>query len=119
MTKPMRALWIVLCCVLLSLTGCGREGACELPEEDNLCDGDGDCLLAYCGVSCCACEVAVSRRQFEGTYCMATVDQGFEVARDLCEEARDMVCDGVSCGGASACPHPVRAVCEEGRCHAR
>jgi hypothetical protein len=115
----MRALVVVFTFSALLLAGCGREGACELPEGDNTCEGDGDCLLAYCGVSCCPCELAVSRTQFEGTYCMATVEEGFEIARDLCQEARDLACDGVSCSGASACPHPTRAVCEDGRCHAR
>ncbi len=115
----MRVFWLILGLALISLAGCGRQGACELREEDNVCEDDSDCLLAYCGVSCCPCELAVSRRQFEGTYCMATVTEGFEVARDLCEEARDLACEDVSCTGANACPHPTRAVCEGGRCHAR
>ncbi len=114
----MRMLPLFLCCFVLLLASCQREGACYLPEEDNRCSGDDDCLLAYCGVSCCPCEIAVSRTQFENTFCMATIADGFEIARDSCEEARETVCDGVSCMD-QPCPHPTRAVCDEGLCHAR
>jgi hypothetical protein len=99
----------------LALSGC-EITVCELPEEDNVCDDDADCLLAFCGTNCCPCEMVVSRRQLEGTYCMVPVAEGFEAAREECREARETVCEGVSCTGLSACPHPRRARCDGGRC---
>lgn len=103
--------------VALAAAGCDLSiTVCELPERDNVCDGDGDCLLAYCGVSCCPCELVASRRQFEGTYCMVEVGEGFEAARRECREARETSCEGVSCTGAAVCPHPSRAACRDGRC---
>ena len=115
----MRSLVLVCFAALLLLGGCDREGACELHDEDNVCSGDGDCLLAYCGVNCCPCELAISQRQFDGTYCLASVTEGFAIARDRCQEARDLSCEGFSCTGANPCPHPTRAVCEDGHCHAQ
>ncbi len=100
-----------------SSMGCDDITVCALPESDNGCHGDGDCLLVYCGISCCPCEWVASRGQFDQTYCMVEVGEGFTKARSACSEARDTACDGVSCTGANACPHPTRARCdEEGRC---
>jgi hypothetical protein len=98
--------------------GCDPDiSVCELPEDLNVCDGDGDCLLAYCGIDCCECERVASVRQFDETYCMATVDDGYETARRQCQEARDTVCGDGAC--TSPCPHPTRAACEDGHCVAR
>lgn len=99
----------------LAIAGC-EVTVCELPESENVCSGDSDCLLAYCGTNCCPCEIPVSRRQFEGTYCMVDVRDGFEAARRECREARETICEGVVCTGLTACPHPTRARCDGGRC---
>jgi len=111
---------LTLAALLLVFAGCDPDiSVCELPEELNVCEDDGDCLLVYCGVNCCPCEIAASQDQFDETYCMVRVEDGFEAARRHCEEARDTACEGVSCTGVNACPHPTAAVCDDGRCTAR
>jgi hypothetical protein len=101
---------------LVIVAGCEPDiTVCELPEELNTCEDDNDCLLAYCGVNCCPCEVVASREQFEETYCMVDIVEGFDRARTYCEEARDTVCDGVDCIG-TPCPHPRGAACDGGQC---
>jgi hypothetical protein len=98
--------------------GCDPEvSVCELPEHLNTCDGDGDCLLTYCLINCCPCPVAASRRQYDETYCMIDVDDvnDYSVAREYCEEARDQVCEGVSCRD-NPCPYFTRAICDDGLC---
>lgn len=112
-----RGWWVVaLWCGLACASACRDITVCELPDEDNQCSADSDCLLVFCGVSCCPCERVASRRQFEGTYCMVIVDKGFDAARRQCTEAREKTCDGVVCTGVQACPHPLGARCEGGRC---
>ena len=117
-TRPPRTRCLLLG-ILASwaLAGCDLEiTVCELPESLNTCGGDGDCFLVYCGVECCPCERVASARQFEETYCMVRASAGHTAAREECQEARDTNCEGVSCTGVNACPHPVDAVCEDGRC---
>lgn len=94
--------------------GCDADdiSVCELPESLNTCEGDDDCLLVYCGVECCPCERVASRRQLDETYCM---DDRFDFAREACEEARQQVCEGVSCID-NPCPHFAGARCEGGIC---
>ena len=107
-----------LACIALvaaATAGCDIT-VCELDERDNTCEDDGDCLLAFCGTNCCPCELVASRRQFDSTYCMVEVGEGFDTARRECQEARETICEGVVCTGAVACPHPTRARCDEGRC---
>lgn len=104
---------------LLALTAaCDPEvSVCELPENLNTCESNGDCLLAYCLINCCPCPVAVSQRQYDETYCMTAVDDvdDYDVAREYCEEARERVCEDVSCTD-NPCPYFNRAVCEDGIC---
>lgn len=104
--------------VLVIIAGCDPEiTVCELPEELNVCEVDDDCLLVYCGVNCCPCEVVASRDQFEETYCMVDIVEGFDRARSYCEEARETVCDpDGSCTGANPCAHPRDAACDDGHC---
>ena len=111
--------WLGGACLVLSLlvSGCDRSdiSVCELPDDLNTCEDDSDCVLVYCGVECCPCERVASRRQLDETYCMG---DDFGVARQACEEARELACDGVDCM-ANPCPHPTRAVCDNGICVAR
>lgn len=114
--KPNNAALSILGALVI-FAGCDPEiTVCELPEELNVCEDDDDCLLVYCGVNCCPCEVVASRDQFEETYCMVDIVEGFDRARSYCEEARDTVCDDVSCTGANPCPHPRDAACDDGHC---
>lgn len=85
---------------------------CEYKEEDNVCEDNDDCLIAYCGVDCCACEAVLSTRQFESTYCMS---RSYQEARGLCADAREKSCENMDCG-ITACPHPPAAKCEDGKC---
>jgi hypothetical protein len=107
---------LVLALLCSLMWGCDLDiTVCELPESDNVCEGDSDCLLVYCGVECCPCERVASRRQLEGTYCMVPVEEGFEAARRECREAREKSCEDADCG-LGVCPHPRSAVCEDGMC---
>jgi hypothetical protein len=108
----------ILLSMVLCLLGCEPDiTVCELPEELNTCESDDDCLLAYCGIDCCGCERVASERQFDETYCMVRFEDGPDTARRQCQEARDTVCDDVTCIGTTACAHPTRAECNDaGRC---
>jgi hypothetical protein len=110
-----KGIWLALLWAALAAAGCEPDiSVCELPDELNTCENDDDCLIAYCGIDCCRCERVASTRQFDETYCMATLADGYEAARSLCQEARDTVCSGEPC--TNPCPHPQRAVCDGGRC---
>lgn len=109
------AVFVLAVAAGLAVAGC-EITVCELNEEDNVCDDDGDCLLAYCGTNCCPCEIPVSRRQFESTYCMVEASEGFDAARRECREARETVCEDVDCRGTTVCPRPTRARCDGGHC---
>lgn len=89
-----------------------NPSVCEYKEEDNVCKGDEDCLIAYCGVDCCACPVILSKKQFNSTYCMA---ESYSEARGLCKEAREKRCEDVDCS-SQICPHPKGTKCENNKC---
>lgn len=111
----INAVIMIVCAFFLSLS-CDDITVCELPESLNTCEGHDECFLVYCGVECCPCKRVASENQFDETYCMVKIEDGFDAARRQCQEAREKSCDGVECGGIAACPQPVKAECREGRC---
>jgi len=85
------------------------DKVCETDDEDNVCSGDGDCVMAFCAAECHACPKVYARRQLEEAWCLTEEGQ---TARSRCAQASSLDCTP----GPTVCPRGVVAACEGGRC---
>jgi hypothetical protein len=95
--------------------GCiGEIRVCEIDPADNVCGGDGDCVLAYCATDCCPCPNAYSASQVGRTYCLTR--QG-ETPLTECLTGRQSRCgESPFCG---PCVYDIEPWCNGGRCDIR
>ena len=85
---------------------------CEVDREDNTCNSDSDCVIAYCAADCTICPAVYSRKQVDEAWCLTPID---ESPRDRCVEAAESVCSVSSL--PAVCPRRFDdPICEDGMC---
>lgn len=101
--------------IALAQAGCPPDlPVCDPDPADNVCFGDGDCVLAYCATDCCNCPVAYSRRQLDGTWCLTEYGTTPPIAD--CLQGRTERCAGHA---PCVCAYNVEAWCDAGHCNVR
>lgn len=99
----------------LAQVGCPPDlPVCDPDPADNICFGDGDCVLGYCATECCYCPRAYARTQLDGTWCLTEYGTTTEIAD--CRSGRADRCAGT---GPCVCAYNVEAWCNAGRCDLR
>jgi hypothetical protein len=98
--------------VVVVLAGCTiPDKLCDTVAGDNTCDGDGDCVRAFCAAECDNCRKVYSRKQAERAYCLVIVGDSIP---SRCREAyEDLSCDPTP----PVCPEEgAEARCVDGEC---